>query len=173
MLFPSISPGVFFRPEEDAFFSKGIDDMGFLQTTEIHVGDKDNRMAIRFLAAAIHGTVNLHPHGTFAVGAFRFDLYDHILLPQPPLHEGRRESVHRSGGIQSALPNRRLFGAGSFQRSPGKPRRPVPARSDTGRSGVPPAHAKFQRYCSLDRARSRATLSAGIGSPTRGSSRTT
>lgn len=100
MGFPSISPGVFFRPEENTFLSKGIDDVGILQTAEIHVGDKDNRMAVRFQAAAIHITVNLQLHGTLAVGAFRVDPDDHLLLPQPPLHEGRRKSVHRSSGIQ-------------------------------------------------------------------------
>ena len=100
MRFPSISPGVFFRPEENTFLSKSIDDVGILQTAEIHIGDKDNRMALRFRAAAIHVTVNLQLHGTLAVDAFRVDPNDHLLLPQPPLHEGRRKSVHRSGGVQ-------------------------------------------------------------------------
>ena len=91
---------MFFRPEENAFLSKSIDDVGIFQAAEIHVRDKDNGPAIRFPAAAIHVTVNLQLHGTFAVGAFRVDPNDHLLLPQPPLHEGRRKSVHRSSGIQ-------------------------------------------------------------------------
>jgi hypothetical protein len=56
MLSPSIVSGVFFRPEENTFLSKSIDDVGILQTAEIHVGDKDNRMALRFQAPAIQAT---------------------------------------------------------------------------------------------------------------------
>lgn len=99
MPFPSIRPGMFFRPEEDAFLSKGIDDVGIFQTAEIHIGNKDNGTAIRFRTTAIHIAVDLHLHGSFAVRAFRFNLNDHVLLPQSPLHEGRCESVRSSGGI--------------------------------------------------------------------------
>ncbi len=99
MPFPSVGPGVIFRPEEDTFLSKGIDDVGIFQTAEIHLGDEDNGTAIRFQAAAIHCAVDLHLHGSFTVGAFRFNLNAHLFLPQMPLHEGRRESVHRSGGV--------------------------------------------------------------------------
>ena len=91
---------MFFRPEENAFLSKSIDDVGIFQAAEIHVGDKNNRMAPRFQAAAIHVTVDLHLQGPFAVSTFRVHLNDHLLPPQPPLHEGRCESVHRSGGVQ-------------------------------------------------------------------------
>jgi hypothetical protein len=99
MPLPAITPGVFFRPEEDTFLSKSIDDVGIFQTADIHIGNKDNGSAIRFRTAAIHIAVDLHTHGDFAVRTFRFNLNDHILLPQSPLHEGRRESVRCSGGI--------------------------------------------------------------------------
>lgn len=91
---------MFFRPEENAFLSKGLDDVRILKAAKIDIGDKDNGTAIRFLTAAIHIPIDLHLHGSLAVGAFRLNLNDHVLLPQPPLHEGRRESVHRSGGIK-------------------------------------------------------------------------
>ena len=81
MLFLSISPGVFFRPEENTILSKGIDDVGILQTAEIHVGDKNNGTAIRFLVAAIQVTVDLQLHGTLAMGAFRLNLYDYLCFP--------------------------------------------------------------------------------------------
>ncbi len=100
MLFPSIRPSMFFRPEEHTFFSKGLDDVGIFQVTEIHVGDKDNRVTVRFRATAIHIAVDLQLHRTFAVGAFRVNPNDYLFLPQLPLHEGRRERVHRSSGIQ-------------------------------------------------------------------------
>jgi len=90
---------MFFRPEENAFLSKCLDDIRILKTAKIDIRDKDNGTAVRFQAPAIHITIDLHLHGSLAVGAFRFNLDDHLLLPQPPLHEGRRESVHRSGGI--------------------------------------------------------------------------
>lgn len=99
MPFPSIFPGVFFRPEEDTFLSKYIDDVVIFQTGEINVGNEDNGMAIRFRAAAVHIAVDLQPHGAFAVRAFRFNLNGHVLLPQPPLHEGRCKRVRGSGGI--------------------------------------------------------------------------
>ena len=78
MLFPPIGPGVFFRPEETTFLSKGLDDVGVLQTAEIHVGDKDNRMVLRFRAAAIHVTVDLHLQGSFTAG-FLFNFLYSIL----------------------------------------------------------------------------------------------
>ena len=90
---------MFFRPEENAFLSKCLDNVRILQTAKINVRNKDDGTAIPFPAAAIHSAVDLHLDGSLAVGAFRFNLDDHLLLPQPPLHEGRRESVHRSGGI--------------------------------------------------------------------------
>jgi hypothetical protein len=99
MHFPAIAPGVFFRPEEDTFLSKGFDDVGIFQTADIHIGNKDNGTAVLFCTAAIHIAVDLHLHGDFAVRTFRFNLYDHVFLPQSPLHEGRRESVRCSGGI--------------------------------------------------------------------------
>ena len=91
---------MFFRPEEDAFLSKCLDDVRILKTAKIDVRDKDNGTAIRFPATAIHITIDLHLQGPFAVSTFRVHLNDHFLPPQPPLHEGRRESVHRSGGVQ-------------------------------------------------------------------------
>ena len=81
MHFPSILPGMLFRPEENAFLSESIDDVGILQAGKINLGDKDNRMAFRFQAAAIHVTVDLHLHGTLAMGAFRFNLNDYVLPP--------------------------------------------------------------------------------------------
>jgi hypothetical protein len=100
MPFPSMVPGVFFRPEEDTFLSEHIDDVGVFQMGEINVGNEDNGTAIRFRATAVHITVDLQQHGAFAVRAFRFNLNSHVLLSQPPLHEGRCKRVCCSSGIQ-------------------------------------------------------------------------
>ena len=43
---------------------------------------------------------NIERHGTSAMRTFRFDRYRQVFVAQVPLHEGRRKSVHRSGGIE-------------------------------------------------------------------------
>jgi hypothetical protein len=73
MLFFSIGPGMFFRPEENAFLSKGLDNVGFLPAAEIHSGDKDDRTAILVRTAAMHIAVDFQLHRFFTVGAFRLD----------------------------------------------------------------------------------------------------
>jgi hypothetical protein len=74
--------------------------VGFLPTAEIHFGDKDDRTAIYVWTAAMHIVVNLQLHRFLTVGTFRLDPNGQRLLPQSPLHEGRRKSVHRSGGVE-------------------------------------------------------------------------
>jgi hypothetical protein len=92
-------PGVFFRPEEDTFLSEGINDVGFFQTTEIDLRNKNERAAFLVLAMPIHGAINLQLQRPMTVGTFRGDMDGQVPFFQSPLHEGRSEGVDRSGGV--------------------------------------------------------------------------
>lgn len=67
----AVEPGMFFRPEEDALFSKGFDDTGFLRPLNVYVGNKDHRtravfpMNGRFQVA---GDFHFHGLGTVSAG---------------------------------------------------------------------------------------------------------
>ena len=77
----SVSPGMFFRPEENALFSKGLDDAGLLQFLNIYIRNKDDRPNASFaMNSCFQLAVDFHFHGVRAMGTGRADRYGQFLL---------------------------------------------------------------------------------------------
>jgi hypothetical protein len=109
----AISPGMLFRPEENALLSEGLDDVRLLQPVKIHLGDKDDGGRPTFQALTIHLLIDFQIHRFPAVGACRFHPNSHRFLPQAPLHEGRCKSIDCSGGVQ-LFPGGKGYAVGGF-----------------------------------------------------------
>ena len=79
--------------------SEGVYNAWVLQCVKIYVRHKNYRQSILLPDLAMEITVDDKMHGFRTVSTFCLNINGDVFPPQLPLHEGRRNSVSRSGGI--------------------------------------------------------------------------